>query len=165
MTTEKETRMLTVAELMTMAAALVEVDGEIHEAETKRLAQIEAEYDPDATVPYAEAMLVLKRLAGVDGEDDSAEHLLIRDLIDAHASGEDDSAAGQAEDEALPEHEAKASTEDEATEPFDPTANLPIPPVISSSTVRLTCGFAISTSATATPKPSTTCPCRLNETL
>jgi len=125
MTTEKETRMLTVAELMTMAAALVEVDGEIHEAETKRLAQIEAEYDPDATVPYAEAMLVLKRLAGVDGEDDSAEHLFIRDLIDAHASGEDDSAAGQAEDEALPEHEAKASTEDEATEPFDPTANLP----------------------------------------
>ena len=86
MTTEKETRTMTVAELMTMAAALVEVDGEIHEAESERLIQLESEYDTDALVPYAEAMLVLKRLAGVDGNDDSAEHLLIRDMLDAHAS-------------------------------------------------------------------------------
>lgn len=125
MTTEKETRTMTVAELMTMAAALVEVDGEIHEAESERLIQLESEYDTDALVPYAEAMLVLKRLAGVDGDDDSAEHLLIRDMLDDHASSGVEEIVEQAEEEASPEQEAKASTKDEAVEPFDPTANLP----------------------------------------
>lgn len=125
MTTEKETRTMTVAELMTMAAALVEVDGEIHEAESERLIQLESEYDTDALVPYAEAMLVLKRLAGVDGNDDSAEHLLIRDMLDAHASSGVEEIVEQAEEKASPEQEAKASTKDEAVEPFDPTANLP----------------------------------------
>ncbi|MEC7350269.1 MAG: hypothetical protein VYA29_00280, partial [Candidatus Thermoplasmatota archaeon] len=125
MTTEKETRTMTVAELMTMAAALVEVDGEIHEAESERLIQLESEYDTDALVPYAEAMLVLKRLAGVDGNDDSAEHLLIRDMLDAHALSGVEEIVEQAEEKASPEQEAKASTKDEAVEPFDPTANLP----------------------------------------
>ena len=69
-------------------------------------------------------MLVLKRLAGVDGNDDSAEYLLIRDMLDAHASSGVEEIVEQAEEKASPEQEAKA-TKDEAVEPFDPTANLP----------------------------------------
>ena len=125
MTQSNDDRTLTGGELLAMAKQLIDVDDEIHEAEEARLATLSEEYGEDAVVSIAEASLVLKRLAGVDGEDDSKEHLLIKDMLDAHVDAQTEPALDGAEDEAKEDEPEASSASSEAEEPFDPTANLP----------------------------------------
>ncbi|GIR07806.1 MAG: hypothetical protein CM15mP18_1350 [Methanobacteriota archaeon] len=141
----------------------MEVDGEIHEGESERLIQLESEYDTDALVPYAEAMLGSSDwpVWTVTMTRRNTCSSVICSMPTRHLGRGD---VEQAEEKASPEQEAKASTKDEAVEPFDPTANLPDSTRDSSSTVKPTCGSEILTFATVTPKPSTTYPCRLSET-
>ena len=125
MTQSNDDRTLTGGELLAMAKQLIDVDDEIHEAEEARLATLSEEYGEDAVVSIAEASLVLKRLAGVDGEDDSKEHLLIKDMLDAHVDAQTEPVPAGAEDEAKEDEPEASSASSEAEEPFDPTANLP----------------------------------------
>lgn len=125
MTQTDDDRTMTVPELLAMAKEIVDADGELHEAEEDRLAILEEEYSEDAVVSLAEARSVLRRVAGVDGEDDAREHLLIKELLDAHAGTAKESVSGDEAEQVDDAHSEASSESPSAEEPFDPTANLP----------------------------------------
>tara|TARA_X000000950_G_scaffold160794_1_gene196750 strand:- start:1858 stop:3015 length:1158 start_codon:yes stop_codon:yes gene_type:complete len=125
MTQTDDDRTMTVPELLAMAKEIVDADGELHEAEEDRLATLEEEYSEDAVVSFAEARSILRRVAGVDGEDDAHEHMLIKELLDAHAGTAKESVSEDEAEQVDDAHSAASSEPPSAEEPFDPTANLP----------------------------------------